>query len=130
MAVARVASTEWFGILGDMLNEDPAFTKKAQGFTADIVFVADEERKTAFPIVDGTIGDVRAAVDGDVDEVEFVIECTPQVWADLQSGKLGFRIGMMMNRIKLVKGNDSKLLKYFGAATVMFETMKRVPTDA
>ena len=127
--MAKVASPEWFSVLAGMLNESPAFTKKAQGFTADIVFVADEDRKTIFPIADGVIGDVRAVEAGGGDAHEFVIEASPQVWADLQSGKLGFRIGLMMNRIKLVKGNDSKLLKYFGAATVMFDTMKRVPTD-
>jgi putative sterol carrier protein len=127
--MAKVASPEWFGVLAGMLNESPTFTKKAQGFTADIVFVAGEDRKTIFPIADGVIGEVKAAEAGDDDEHEFIIEASPQVWADLQSGKLGFRIGMMMNRIKLVKGNEPKLLRYLGAATVMFDAMKRVPTD-
>jgi len=127
--MAKVATTEWFKSLGDMLNANPNFAKAAKGFIVDILFIADEERKTVFSIHDGAVVDVHAGQPGDEEKLEFVIEATPEVWANVQSGKQAPRLAIMMGKINLVKGSQVKLLKYLAAAGLIFDVMRDVPTE-
>lgn len=127
--MAKVATAEWFKLLGDKLNTTPEFAKNAKGFTVDILFVADEARKTVFTIVDGVVTDVHAGEPGDEEKREFVIQATPEIWTKLQNGKQPARLGLMMGRIKLVKGDMAKMLKYLGAAGLIFDLMKQIPTE-
>lgn len=127
--MSKVATTEWFQILGKMLNESPTFSKNAKGFTVDILFVADEARKTVFCINDGVVTDVHTAAPEDEEAREFVIKATPEVWANLQNGTQPARLGLMMGKIQLVKGPMAKMLKYLGAAGQIFDIMKEIPTE-
>ena len=127
--MAKIATAEWFKVLGEKLNSSEKFAKNAKGFTVDILFVADEERKTVFTINDGVVTDVHAGEPGDEEKREFVIQATPQIWANLQNGTQPARLGLMMGRIKLVKGDMAKMLKYLGAAGLIFDVMKQIPTE-
>lgn len=127
--MAKVATTEWFQTLGEKLNAHPNFSSNAKGFTVDILFIADEARQTIFRINDGVVVDVHGAQPGEGEVQEFIIQATPEVWANLQNGTQPARLGLMMGKIQLVKGPMAKMLKYLGAAGLIFDVMKEVPTE-
>ena len=127
--MSKLGTTEWWQNLADMLNANPEFKKNGKTFTIDILFVVDEDRKNVLKFVEGVCTDVHAAAPGEEDTTEFIISATPEMWKKVQDGSQSARLAVMTEKIVLEKGSMSKLLRYLGAAGLIFDTMKELPTE-
>lgn len=127
----KLCTTEWWDKLGGMLNANPKFKHDGKNFTIELIFKCgedDDSRWNKLTFNEGVFLWVKPATAKDEADTEFVITAEPDIWEGVHKGTISARLGLLKGDLELQKGSMAKMLRFLGAAGLIFDTLKLVPT--
>ncbi len=127
-------SEEWIQALSDRLNDSPDYKIAAAKWEGSLGYVVEPDKgstdKQRISFMDAYHGEIRESCELETIEeraIDFILRANFATWKSIIKSEIEPIRAVMTGKIK-VTGNRLKLLKNVGAAKVMMECMKSIPT--
>ncbi|WP_226360334.1 SCP2 sterol-binding domain-containing protein [Pseudonocardia sp. ICBG1142] len=123
----KLGTVDFYQAMADELNNDPVWHQKGAGISMTMVYKYEAPIEGQFYCVfdDGKVTEVRDATAEDLENAQFVISGSSDVWRGLFEDKINPTVAMTRGQLR-VRGKMSQLLKNMSAFQHVIAAMKRV----
>ncbi len=126
MAV-KLGTLEFYQAMADALNNDPEWAEKGKNLTYNMAYKYEAPIEGQFYVVfdHGKVTEVRDATQQDMDNADFVISGSSDVWRGCFDGSINPTVAMTRGKLR-VRGKMAQLLKNMPAFMYVQETMGKI----
>lgn len=126
MAV-KFGTLDFYKAMGDELNNDPEWAEKGKNLTYTMVYNYEAPIEGSFFVEfqNGKVVDVREASPTDVENANFVISGSSDVWRGVFEKKVNPTVALTRGQLR-VRGKMAQLLKNMSAFQHVIVAMTRV----
>lgn len=126
MAV-KLGSVEFYQAMGDALNNDPEWAEKGKKIDFDMAYKYEAPIEGQFFVSfdKGKVVEVREASQEDLDNADFMISGSSDVWRGCFDGSINPTVAMTRGKLR-VRGKMAQMLKNMPAFMYIQETMGKI----
>lgn len=126
MAV-KLGSLEFYQAMGEALNNDPEWAEKGKNIDFDMAYKYEAPVEGQFFVSfdKGRVVTVREASQEDLDNADFTISGSSDVWKGCFDGSINPTVAMTRGKLR-VRGKMAQMLKNMPAFMYIQETMGKI----
>jgi len=123
----KLGTVSFYEAMAEQLNNDPEWAEKGKNLNYSMVYNFEAPLEGSFhaKFADGKVLDVRDATPADIENADFVISGSSDVWGGIFKKEINPTVALTRGQLR-VRGKMSQLLKNMAAFQYVIVAMTRV----